>query len=361
MKQLVLVGGGHAHVQVLKDWVSAPIAGVELTVVSPSAWAPYSGMVPGWLAGIYDFETISMDVAALAHAAHARWVEGEVISLDAQQQALHLAGGTSMHYDLLSLNIGSTLHPPADKPGHWLCMRPLGELNTRWTRLLSQLAPDQMKHRRVIAAGGGPAGVEVLLAVLTRLRAHQPKSTFEGLLITRDSSILREHAPGAKRSMLRELRQAKAQVLYNTDASTFETQADDILLWATGAQAHAWPSASALAVDSNGFVMIDEQLCSTSHANVYAVGDCAAWQTPLPKAGVIAVRMGPTLVHNLRASLLGATGRAYRPQRTHLALLATGHRTAVASWNQWSAQGAWVWRWKDHIDRAFLTRFGVAK
>ena len=50
MKQLVLVGAGHAHAQILNAWRRDPVSGVALTLVSPDAVAPYSGMVPGWLA-----------------------------------------------------------------------------------------------------------------------------------------------------------------------------------------------------------------------------------------------------------------------------------------------------------------------
>ncbi len=361
MKRLILVGGGHAHVQVLKAWIDEPVPGVSLTVVSPGTHAPYSGMVPGWLAGIYTFDDICMDVAALAHASTARFVDDDVTSIDPVRRVLHLRRHAALHYDVLSLNIGSTLVPPDRLPGTVLCMRPLSELDSRWRALLAGLARDEATSRRVIAAGGGPAAVESLLAVLTRLRGHQPLSTFEGVLVTRDGEILRGHASGAQRAMLGELSRAGARIVCNTDAATFPTVASDIVLWATGAQAHAWPRDSGLALDVSGFVAIDAQLRSTSHADVFAAGDCAAWPTPLPKAGVIAVRMGPVLVQNLRAALGVGAATDYRPKPFHLALLATARRTAVASWNGWSARGRWIWRWKDHIDRKFLTRFGVAK
>lgn len=361
MKRLILVGGGHAHVQVLKHWIEAPPPGVELIVVSPSAHAPYSGMVPGWLAGIYTFDDICMDVAALARSSTARFVNDDVTALDPAQRVLHLRHHPALNYDVLSLNIGSTLFAPESLAGTILCMRPLSALDTRWRALLTLLSPTEVTQRRVIAAGGGPAAVESLLAVLARLRSQQPLSTFKGLLVTRDSEILRGHAPGAQRAMLGELTRVGASVICNTDASTFETRASDIVLWATGAQAHAWPRDSGLATDPAGFVTVDAQLRSVSHPNVYAVGDCASWKTPLPKAGVIAVRMGPVLVQNLRAALGHGAATEYRPQRFHLALLSTAHRTAVASWNGFSARGAWVWRWKDHIDRKFLRRFSVAK
>jgi pyridine nucleotide-disulfide oxidoreductase family protein len=374
MKHLVLVGGGHAHVHVLQAWAQAPTPGVQLTVVSPSTHAPYSGMVPGWLAGHYSFDDISIDVAALARAANATFVEDEVLSLDVSGSTLHLQKQAALRFDVLSLNVGSTLMPPPHLlRDHTLCMRPLGELRHRWQALLAQLPHEGTTHRRVIAGGGGPAAVEALLAVLAGLRAHQPAARFDGLLITMGDDILEQSAPGARRAMHRVLQAQGVRVLTRTDAmqlglglhakanDPLMLDAQDIVLWATGAQALSWPKGSGLAVDAAGFVRVDRQLRSVSHPNILAAGDCAAWPEPLPKAGVMAVRMGPVLANNVRAALADGGANAawvtHTPQRRSLALLATGDRRAIASWGAWSAQGAWVWRWKDRIDRRFVARF----
>lgn len=49
----------------------------------------------------------------------------------------------------------------------------------------------------------------------------------------------------------------------------------------------------------------------------------------------------------------------HQPQRHFLALLATGDSRAIASSGPFGAEGAWVWRWKDHIDHRFLRQFEV--
>ncbi|HEM45826.1 MAG TPA: hypothetical protein ENO23_02160, partial [Alphaproteobacteria bacterium] len=53
LRELVLVGGGHAHVQVLRRFMMRPIDGVRLTLVVDRYEAVYSGMVPGLVAGDY--------------------------------------------------------------------------------------------------------------------------------------------------------------------------------------------------------------------------------------------------------------------------------------------------------------------
>jgi len=357
MKRLLLVGAGHAHAQVLRDWAGAPLPGVELTLVSPSPRAPYSGMVPGWLAGAYRFDEICIDFAALARAAGARFVTGEVAALDAARREVTLADGTRLGHDVLSLNIGSTLRPPAVEGALVLPLRPLARLRERYEAALATLDPAGDAPLAVTAVGGGAAGVESVLAVVARLRAHTPGRHVRARLVTRSAELLPGMARGAARRVRAALARAGIEVRTGTAFDPRTVTPGEWVLWATGAQAHAWPAESALACDDAGFVRVDPQLRSVSHPFVHAVGDGAAWTPPLPKAGVYAVRMGPVLVHNLRAALGHGAARSHVPQRRYLALLATADGRAVAARGRWSAEGAWAWRWKDHIDRGFIARF----
>lgn len=359
MKRLLLIGAGHAHAQVLRDWIDAPVPGCELVVVSPSTLAPYSGMVPGWLAGHYRFDQICIDFEALATAAGAQLLIDELASLDPNRRRASLRSGTVLDYDLLSLNVGATLTPPAPVGGmRVLSMRPLGELRMAWEAVLGDPALSAGDGPlRVTAVGGGAAGVESLLATLTRLRSVQPGRAVQGQLVSRGNALLPDMAPGAVRAAHAALAAAGVSVQLDSACTDNVLRASDLLLWATGAQAHAWQRDCGLAVSERGFIRIDDHLRCVSHPQVYAVGDCAEWATPLPKAGVFAVRMGPVLSHNLRAALQAGVPQAYSPQRRFLALLATADGRAIASWGRLSAQGRWLWRWKDHIDRAFLQRF----
>ena len=377
MKRLLLLGAGHAHAQVLQDWAAAPLPGVEITLVSPLARAPYSGMVPGWLAGRYTWAEITIDFAALCARAGARWLAAEVQTLDPSRHTLRLADGSPLDWDLLSLNIGSTLRAPALTHAQVLPLRPLSQLHDAWTGQLGPLGQQEQlaqlalhgagrgaRPLNVTAVGGGAAGVECVLAVLARLRRLQLGRTVQGRLISRGAALLPGLAPGAVRQAQRALATAGVELRLSTPFDAAAAGDGGLVLWATGAEAHdllADPARRGdLAVSERGFVRIDLHLRSVSHPQVFAVGDCAEWAQPLPKAGVFAVRMGPVLAHNLRAALGEGSTQAYRPQRQFLVLLDTSDGAAIASRGPFSAHGPWVARWKETIDRRFVARFAPA-
>ncbi|MGZ8259008.1 MAG: FAD-dependent oxidoreductase [Caldimonas sp.] len=364
MKRLLLVGAGHAHAEVLRDWIAAPLAGCELCVVSPQALSPYSGMVPGWLAGLYRFEETCIDFGALAASAGALFVADELVGLDPQRGEVRLRGGDVLGWDVLSLDVGSTLTPPAtrdDASTRMLPLRPLGGLRQAWDAMLAdpRLAAGDAPIR-VTAVGGGAAGFESILATLARLRALRPGRRIEGGLVTASETLLPDLAPRAQRSAAAALAAAGVEVRCGRRFDAAAARASDLVLWATGAEAHPWQAASGLAVDAGGFVRVDRQLRSCSHPQVHAAGDCAAWPEPLPKSGVVAVRMGPVLSRNLRAALGDGAAVEHSPQRRYLALLSTADRRAIASWGRWSLEGRWLWRLKDRIDRGFVKRYACA-
>jgi selenide,water dikinase len=78
---------------------------------------------------------------------------------------------------------------------------------------------------------------------------------------------------------------------------------------------------------------------------------------PHPKSGVYAVRAGPPLGENLLRTITRRRLVNYRPQRRALYLISAGGRDAVGVWGPLVIDGAWVWRWKDRIDRNFVQRF----
>nr|WP_163502208.1 FAD-dependent oxidoreductase [Halomonas socia] len=373
-RELLLVGGGHSHVEVLRRFALDPAPDVRLTLISRDRFTPYSGMLPGYLAGHYDFNDVHIDLAPLAEAACARFLRDSVDGLDLAAQRVIPHDHSPLTYDRLSLNIGAAPRLAA-VPGaadHATPLKPIDGLNARWLALLERLQHDPVS-KTIMVVGGGASGVEVLLAMQQRLqRLCRERGLAESLLrfclVTRGPRLLANHNARVQRCFARLLTRrgvalhSEAEVVSvgagHVHTADGRTLAFDELLWATQAGAAPWLADTGLALDGVGFIRVDDHLASISHPHVFAAGDTASMVNyRRDKAGVHAVRQGPALADNLRASLHDRPLTRYRPQRRHLALISTGDRYAVASRGPWSWSGDWVWRWKDRIDRRFMARY----
>lgn len=374
LRDIVLVGGGHSHVGVLRDFAMRPVPGVRISLICTDAHTPYSGMLPGYVAGHYGYDEVHIDLDRLAVFAGARFICAEVTGIDRQGRRLLLRDRPSMPYDLVSINIGST--PQVGKvPGalaHAVAVKPIFQFNQRWLALLERVRQHD-GPLTIAVVGGGAGGVELTLAMLYRLR-----KVLQGLgrdpqqlafhLFTADSTILATHNASVQQRYSDVLRRRGVQVhesapVQAVQASGLQTgdgqwfDADEIV-WVTQAGGAAWLQATGLALDERGFIRVNDFLQSVTDTRIFAAGDVASMERHrLEKAGVFAVRMAKPLARNLRLALAGQPLLAYRPQRHWLALISTGDRYAVASRGRLSFAGAWVWRWKDWIDRRFMRRF----
>ena len=369
MKRLVLVGAGHAHALVLAELARNKPKNLEVVLVSPHRLAPYSGMIPGWLAGHYHWDECCVDFERLCRRARVAMCIDSVAALDPDRQELQLQNGDTLGFDLLSLNVGSTLMPPSSDSTMVMPMRPLGELRWRWEelqRVVTALEPGT--NFRVLTVGGGAAGVESMLAVSHSLRQLAPGVSFQFVLTMEGGDILPNMAKGTASRLRQHLVRQGIETVSHYRATqvwqgsvfdqTGKSIPADAVLWATGAQAYPWIRASGISVDAGGFVSVDNSLRAISHQRIFAAGDCAGLTPPLPTAGVFSVRMGPILAHNLLADIGGQALQSYIPQRRYLALLGTGGKNAVASWGAYAWQGQWVWHWKQAVDRRFVALFG---
>ena len=366
-KDLVLVGGGHSHALVLRMLAMRPIAGLRITLVSPASHTPYSGMLPGLVAGHYSFEQTHIDLARLCQWAGVRFIAAQVTALDPCARRLSLADRPDMEYDLVSIDIGS--QPELDSvPGareFSVPVKPVAGLWQRWQDLLQRLADlPAGRRQRIAVVGGGAGSVELGLAMAHRL-AREPVDLE---LWCGAPEILQGYNPRARRATMAALARHGVTVALDARVERVETAhlllADgreapfDELFWCTGAAAAPWVAASGLPVDERGFLAVTDSLHSVADDRVFGAGDIATQLNhPRPKAGVYAVRQGPVLAHNLRAALLGKPLRQHRPQQRFLSLVSLGDRQATADRGPFSATGGWVWRWKDSIDRKFMARF----
>lgn len=373
VKDLVLVGGGHAHVAVLRRFGMEPVPGLRLTLITRDVHTPYSGMLPGYVAGHYGYDDCHIDLGPLARFAGARLYHAEVEGLDLKARQVRVGGRPPVTFDLLSINTGSrprTLDVPGAEE-HALPVKPIDRFLAHWETLMGRVL-ESKEPFRIVVVGGGAGGVELALATQYRLQqrlaeAGDDPGRLRYALLTRGPEILPTHNPGVRRRFRRVLAERGIALLADHEvvevtATEVRAQgrapvASDAVLWVTDASAPSWPAAAGLAVDEDGFIQVDAHLQSTSHPGIFAAGDVAALPSVRPKSGVFAVRQGPVLAANLRRAATGLRLQPYRPQRRFLGLISTGDRYAVASRGGWSLEGAWLWRAKDWIDQRFMARF----
>lgn len=364
MKRLVLIGGGHAHLSVLEALAAQRPGDVEVTLITPSPRQNYSGMLPGWISGHYALAACQIGLPPLVDAAGGRLILESVVGMDAARRCVGLADGRHVHYDWLSIDVGSETETSwLEALGSKLLpVKPLDQFFMRWPEKLTEARTQGSFH--LVVVGAGAAGVEIALAAQFALQSAGVQARVD--LIASENGVLKGHNRRVQARVLAYGRRAGVTVHFQRAVGTPEgvlladgqLMAADLVIAATGARAPVWLQLSKLALDPEGYILVDPQHRSVSHPNVFAAGDvCARPDAALSRSGVHAVRAGPVLASNLLAVLGSAPLRAYLPRPNSLYLLACGPRHAIASWGPWSAEGAWVWRWKDWIDRRFIRRF----
>lgn len=369
MKTLLLVGGGHSHIEVLRRFGIDRPANATVLLVSPESHAAYSGMLPGLVAGHYRWDECHVDLGRLCAFARAERVVTRIVGLDLPSRLALCADGSRLHFDLVSLDVGSTPNtcsvPGADQ--HTVPIKPVPQFLAAWERVLAGSGPGARVPKRIVIVGGGAGGVEVALAIRHRTRISTGP-TPEVTLVT--DELLPAHVGRVRRLLeramdLHGLSQLVHRRVVAVDPGVVVCEPSgrveaDLVVWVTGAGAAPWLANSGVQTDPDGFVTVNACLQSPSHPFVFATGDAASLASgPVPKSGVYAVRQGPPLAENLRRALDGRHLVPYRPQRLALALISTGGRHAVASYGPLAASGRWVWLWKDRIDRAFVQRYAV--
>jgi selenide,water dikinase len=370
-REVVLVGGGHAHIHVLERALVEPLPDARLTLLVDTPIAVYSGMVPGFVAGQYRAEELEIDVVALAEKAGARTIVTPAVSVDSDARLIHVAEGPPVPYDIVSWDIGSTV-AGLDLPGvreHALPTRPIRLFVQRMSELVERARThDRSTPFHVVVVGAGAGGVELAFTIDHRLR-HDVSDDIRMTLLDSGPRILARYSDSLRRRVRKRARQRGIEILLDASVAAAESDAlvlddgtrlpCDALIWVTGAVSHPLFIDSGLKTDARGFVLIRSTLQFDQYDEQFAVGDCGTLieYPQTPKAGVYAVREGPVITDNLYAALRGEPLRSYKPQGDFLTLLNLGDGTAVgAKWGL-SFGGRWVMRWKDHIDKKFMHHF----
>jgi len=359
--KVVLVGGGHTHALVLAALRRRPLKEAEVVLVNPGPAAPYSGMLPGFVAGHYTRSGLEIDLDVLCRSAQVTRIDGAAISLDPEARQLVLADGRRLDFDVLSFDVGiSTRMPALDGfAQHATPAKPLAGFAHQWADVRAGDTPLSLA-----VIGGGVAGAELAMA-MAYARRVDGDANVQCHLVDR-SDILSEVPPDVRAKLQKAL--ARNGVQCHPDTAVASVNAAglqlkgggqinaDFIVGAAGATPHPWLAQTDLALHQ-GSVRVDAHLQS-SLGGVFAVGDCAHMDhAPRPKAGVYAVRQAPVLTANIRAVVAGKPLAPYHPQDDYLKLISLGAKSALGVYKGRPFSGPLVWRLKDWIDRRFMAQF----
>lgn len=368
-RRLVLVGGGHAHLHVLRALARRPISGTQVVLVDPGDHV-YSAMVPGFLQGQYGADDIRIDLLSLASRAGVRMVRARADRVDVAR-GIVVSAGEDIPFDFCSLDIGCEQTGTAT-PGvrRWaLALRPMERALDVRARVEALVAAAPERAPSVVVVGGGAGGVEIALAIRARFHAARVQGGVS--LVERGVEVLPEYDPTMRQLATRVLGDRGVAVALggrvtavSESAVTLHNGASlpaDLVVWVTGAAAPPLVAASGLAHDADGFFLVDRSLRAVDGAPVWGAGDCVTLRDfpDIARAGVYAVREAPALERSLRAALGHGRPARFRPQRSYLSLLNTGRGWALMRWKGIHRHSRWAWRLKDMIDRRFVRRFQV--
>ena len=368
-RDVVLVGGGHSHIQVLEHFTRNRLPDARLTLVVDRRIAMYSGMVPGFVAGQYGVRDLEIDTVALAKKAGARIVLSSAVRVDTERRQVMVADGAPVPYDVAAFDIGSSVMG-LDLPGvrrHTLPTRPITEFVYGVDALLGDLQAGRRDPFRVVVVGGGAGGMELIFTLEQRIRSAG--LGVEALLIEGGPRIVYNYPEPVRRRVERAAQRRGITLRCDTLVEALEKGSVvlkygerlsyDLLVWVAGPVGHPVFEPSGIATDERGFALVRPTLQFQDHDNLMGTGDCVTFIDfpATPKAGVYAVRQGPLITRNLVAWLEGRPLESFTPQKDFLTLMNLGDGTAIGAKWGWSFEGKWVMRLKDRIDRAFIARF----
>ena len=383
IKDLVLIGGGHAHVHVLKMLGMKPIPGVRVSLITNQIDTPYSGMLPGHIAGVYNKEECHIDLGKLCSFGGTRLLVVEACGIDTKtKQILCRDGRPPISYDVCSIDVG--ISPTPIKMTEAFTdsvtpVKPISEFSSKWDRILDRIQMIKDEVIRLAVIGGGAGGVELCFAIHQRLQTELGKlgkdmKQLEITIYTKYSTLMPSHNKEVQEIIMRKLREKSIRVVFSAEiiqiqraispeggallelvGSDSKKYAFDEAVTCTSARAQPWLLESDLETTPEGFVCVQSTLESVNTPDVFACGDVAHLvDNPRPKAGVFAVRAGPPLVANLRRRLQGEPLEPWTPQEQFLGIICTGYGYAVSSKGPIAVEGEHQWVLKENIDREWM-------
>ena len=370
MVHVVFIGGGHSHGIALKEWVKKKVTGVKVTLISNVKYTPYSGMLPGFMAGYYRYEDIHINLEKLAKFADIDLIIDQVINIEPEQKKVICQSGNIINFDVLAINIGSTPQNPQIKGAnlYTIAAKPVPYLLEKWQKIVTFCEENPSSPITLTIIGGGAGGVELSLNMHHRLSHIVEPEKLTINLIHRGKKILSQQNQRTSNLLTHILNHRKINLYLQTEIDEVKAKevvtksgekiSSDYTFLVTNVQPASWLKHNKIMTDQKGFILVKNTLQTINYKNIFATGDIATIHNfPHPKAGVFAVRQGKPLFKNICRYLSNKPLITYTPQQKYLSIIGTGDQKAVAIWDVISCRSPLLWSLKEWLDFNFMNQF----
>jgi NADH dehydrogenase FAD-containing subunit len=365
-KQLLLIGGGHAHMVTLANLQCFVERGFGVTVIQPSEYHYYSGMGPGMLGGTYQPEDIRFATRKVVETKGGRFVLGIANRIDPDKKLVYLENSEeAIPYDVLSCNAGSyvTREMIGRESANIFTPKPIEDLLLAREKIVSLANRDKST---VAVIGSGPSAIEI--AGNIHQLCLQPMITMPKIQLLGGKKFMAGR-PQKVRHMARMILERKGIEIVEAGyvqhiepghilLENGQDYRADIIFAAVGVKPSQIFARSGLPVGPDGGLRVNDYLQSSRYQNIFGGGDCIYFETkPLDKVGVYAVRQNPVLYRNLMACLEGEELEKFSPGGSYLLIYNLGDGDGILS--KWSITftGKIAFSIKDWIDRKFIQSY----
>lgn len=363
-KQLLLLGGGHAHMVTLANIARLRSQGHGVTVVQPDEYHYYSGMGPGMLSKIYTPAQIRFATKQVVEKQGAQFITAKAAKILPQERKVRLDNGQELGYDVLSCNVGSSV-PAVQGQEQCVCysVKPIASLLQAQQKVLELLAQGNIQ---LSVIGGGPAALEVagnLQRLVQDAGGDQTK-----IFVVAGRKFLSKLGEPIRKLARKNFSRRGIEIMEEgyvhqlsqkgVELENGQSFASDLTFLALGVKPSSLFVDSGLHTGPDQGLLVNEYLQHPDHPQIFGGGDCIFFANqPLDKVGVYAVRQNPILYHNLEASLNGGELQAFQPGGDYLLIYNLGDGTGIFSKNKITFGGKPAFWIKDWIDRKFMKRF----
>jgi pyridine nucleotide-disulfide oxidoreductase family protein len=358
MKNVVLVGGGHAHLYCLRALMKEQINNIKIKLISPSPYQYYSGMFSGFAEGFYSLDDIHIDLRKIAEQANVTFIQQFVKRVDPLKKQVVCTNGNIYPFDVISFDIGSrTEEISAFK--EWL-------VPIKPNYLFAKGIQTFREQDHPVIVGGGASGVELGLSILAWQKRNKQNTNVtlissSHLLPHFGDQISKKIESISMKKGLQVVPHEKVVKINKNELITDKnrTISQSQILWLTGPKADSLFKTSNLPCSDDGFLLVKETLQNVKFSFIFGAGDCVTIReyNSIPKNGVNAVRQAPILWENIKRYLVHDSCLSFTPQKNFLAILSTGNGEALLTYGRMSLYGKNAWKIKNKIDKHFMNKY----